>query len=52
MNIILMLAPMSVGLGLIALLAFWWTLRSGMYEDPQGDAARILIDDAEEKPAV
>jgi cbb3-type cytochrome oxidase maturation protein len=51
MNILLMLAPMSLGLGLLALGAFWWTLRARQYEDPVGDAERILIDDPEDRPA-
>jgi cbb3-type cytochrome oxidase maturation protein len=57
MNILLLLAPFSVVLGLMAVGAFVWTLRSGQYEDIQGAAARILIDDvdpdvpgSEEKP--
>lgn len=52
MNILLMLAPMSLGLGLLALGAFWWTLRAGQYEDPVGDAERILMDDPDDRPAV
>ena len=28
----------------VGLFAFWWTLRAGQYEDPKGDAARILDD--------
>jgi cbb3-type cytochrome oxidase maturation protein len=51
MNIVVFLAPFSIGLGLIALGAFWWTLRADQYEDPLGDAARILVDDAEDRPA-
>lgn len=51
MDIVIFLAPFSLGLGLIALAAFWWTLRDGQYEDPAGDAARILIEDAEDRPA-
>jgi cbb3-type cytochrome oxidase maturation protein len=49
MTIILMLIPIAVIMGLIGLLAFWWTLRTGQYEDPAGDAARILMDD-DDKP--
>lgn len=45
MNIILLLAPFSVLLGLMAVGAFLWTLRSGQYDDIEGSAARILIDD-------
>ena len=50
MNIVLMLAPASIGLGLMALGAFWWSLKNGQYEDPAGDAARILVDDPEDRP--
>jgi cbb3-type cytochrome oxidase maturation protein len=50
MNIVLMLAPMSVFLALVGLGAFWWTLRSGQYEDPRGDATRILLNDDDDRP--
>ena len=52
MNIVLFLAPFSLGLGLIAVGAFWWTLRDGQYEDPAGDAARILVDDPQDRPQI
>ncbi|CAL1691821.1 Potassium-transporting ATPase ATP-binding subunit [Brevundimonas subvibrioides] len=45
MNILLLLAPFSVLLGLLAVGAFVWTLRAGQYDDVQGAAARILIDE-------
>lgn len=45
MNILLLLAPFSVLLGLLAVGAFVWTLRAGQYDDIEGSAARILIDD-------
>lgn len=47
MGIILILAPISVAIGLAGLAAFWWTLRNGQYDDPSGDAARILMDDSD-----
>jgi cbb3-type cytochrome oxidase maturation protein len=50
MNILLFLAPASVGLGALGLLAFFWTMRSGQYDDPKGDAARILSDHLDEGP--
>lgn len=50
MTIVLFLAPFSLGLGLMAVAAFWWTLKAGQYEDPAGDAARILVDDPEDRP--
>ncbi len=47
MSIVFLLAPFSVLLALIGLGAFWWTVDNGQYDDPLGDASRILIDDAE-----
>jgi cbb3-type cytochrome oxidase maturation protein len=43
-NIILLLAPLSLLLALGALGAFAWNVRNGQYEDPRGDAERILQD--------
>lgn len=51
MGILMFLAPFSLALGLVAVAAFWWTLRAGQYDDPAGDAARILVDDPEDRPA-
>jgi cbb3-type cytochrome oxidase maturation protein len=51
MNAMMWLAPMSVLLGLIGLAAFIWTFAAGQYDDPQGDAARILLDDDDGPPA-
>ncbi len=45
MNILLLLAPFSVILGLLAVAAFVWTLRAGQYDDIKGSAERILIED-------
>ncbi len=45
MNVLVILIPCSLILGLGALVAFVWTVRSGQYDDPEGDAARILMDD-------
>jgi len=49
-NIVVILAPFSLALALIGLAAFWWTLRNDQYEDPQGDANRILIEDPDDRP--
>lgn len=43
------LIPIALGLGLLGLGAFFWSLRSGQFEDLDGAAMRILID--EEGPA-
>ena len=48
MNGLLLLIPVARGLGLLGLGAFFWALRSGQFSDPEGDAARILLDDEEE----
>lgn len=50
MNILLLLAPFSVVLGLIAVAAFVWTLRAGQYDDISGSAERILLDEADPLP--
>lgn len=39
------LIPAAVLMGAIGLAAFFWSLRSGQYEDLEGAAHRILIDD-------
>lgn len=48
MNILVVLVPCSLILGLGALAAFVWTMTSHQYEDLEGDAARVLLDDAME----
>ena len=39
------LIPVALFLGGLGLAAFLWALRSGQYEDLDGAAERILIDD-------
>jgi len=45
MNVLLFLVPLALLLGLIGLIAFLWSLKSGQYEDLDGAAIRILPDD-------
>jgi cbb3-type cytochrome oxidase maturation protein len=45
MSVLLYLVPAALGLGLIGLAAFLWSLRSGQYDDLDGAALRILGDD-------
>ena len=45
MNVLVVLIPISLILGGLGLAAFVWTLSSEQYRDPEGDAARILLDD-------
>ena len=42
---IAILIPIALGLGLLGLGAFFWSLRSGQFDDLDGAALRILIDD-------
>ena len=46
---LLVLVPLAILMGLVGLAAFLWSLRSGQYEDLDGAAERILLDD-EDKP--
>ena len=45
MSVLLYLIPLALCLGLVGLLAFLWTLRSGQFDDLDGAAQRILFDD-------
>jgi cbb3-type cytochrome oxidase maturation protein len=38
------LIPIAIGLGLIGLTSFMWTLKNGQYDDLEGAAARILFE--------
>jgi cbb3-type cytochrome oxidase maturation protein len=42
MNVLLFMLPAALGLALAGIAAFVWALRSGQFEDPKGDASRIL----------
>lgn len=45
---LLILIPAALFLGALGLAAFIWSLRSGQFEDLDGAAERILIDDEED----
>jgi cbb3-type cytochrome oxidase maturation protein len=45
MNSLLFLVPIALLLGAIGLGAFLWSLRSRQYDDLDGAAERILLDD-------
>lgn len=45
MSILIYLIPAALFLGLLGLIAFLWALKSGQFDDMDGAAARILIDD-------
>lgn len=45
MSILIYLVPIALLLGLLGLVAFMWSLRSNQYDDLDGAAQRILIED-------
>lgn len=45
MSILYLLIPLAVVLMVVAVLFFLWTIKSGQYEDLEGPAYRILMDD-------
>ncbi|MCE8514599.1 cbb3-type cytochrome oxidase assembly protein CcoS [Ruegeria pomeroyi] len=50
MEVLTILIPISLILGAVGLLAFVYTVRSDQYDDPEGDARRILSGDWDDKP--
>jgi len=45
METLYLLIPVSVVLVFLIGIAFWWSLRSGQFDDMEGPAYRILMDD-------
>lgn len=51
MSSLVFLIPLALLLGAAGLGAFLWSLKSGQYEDLDGAAERILMDDDQEQVA-
>jgi cbb3-type cytochrome oxidase maturation protein len=51
MDVLIFLVPIALGLGLLGLAAFMWSLRTGQYDDLDGAAWRAILDDDEVPPA-
>lgn len=49
MDSLIFLVPLALLIGVVALVIFLWSLRSGQYEDLDGAAERILLDDDEDR---
>ena len=45
MDILVYLIPAALFLGMVGLAAFFWAIRSRQFDDMDGAAMRILIDD-------
>ena len=50
MESLYLLIPISVLLVFVIGVLFWWSLRSGQYDDLEGPAYRLLMDDRDERP--
>ena len=45
MDILILLIPAALFLGLVGLVAFMWTLRAGRYDDIEGISYRALFEE-------
>lgn len=48
MSVLAYLIPVALGMGAAGLALFFWAMRNGQFEDLDGAANRILIDDEDE----
>jgi cbb3-type cytochrome oxidase maturation protein len=44
------LIPLSVLLVFVIGIIFWWSVRTGQYDDLEGPSVRLLMDDEDEAP--
>lgn len=44
------LVPIALGMGAVGLMAFLWSVRSNQYEDLDGAAERVLLDQEDDRP--
>jgi cbb3-type cytochrome oxidase maturation protein len=45
MDILYLLIPLSLVLVFVIAALFWWSLKTGQYEDLEGPGHRVLMDD-------
>ncbi len=50
MEVLVILIPVSLFLGGLGLVAFFWTMKTRQYDDPDGDSHRILRTDYDDEP--
>jgi cbb3-type cytochrome oxidase maturation protein len=48
MTVLMFLIPVALAMGLAGLAMFFWAMKSGQFEDLDGAAHRILIDEDDE----
>ena len=51
MSHLLVLIPLALALGVLGSAAFFWSLRSGQYDDLEGASVRILDEESDESPS-
>ncbi|MEZ5742396.1 MAG: cbb3-type cytochrome oxidase assembly protein CcoS [Sphingomonadaceae bacterium] len=49
MTVLAILIPIALGMGAVGLAMFFWAMRDGQFDDLDGAAQRILIDDEDEE---
>ncbi len=47
---LLVLVPLSIGMGLVGLAAFFWAVRNDQFDDPDGAAWRIIPPETQPNP--
>lgn len=50
MSLLSWLVPIALGMGLVGLCAFLWSMRSGQLEDLDGAAERVLLHEGDDAP--
>lgn len=50
MNSFVWLIPIALAMGLVGLAAFFWSMRTGQYEDLDGAAERVLLAETPDRP--
>jgi cbb3-type cytochrome oxidase maturation protein len=50
MSYLVWLVPIALGMGLVGLAAFLWSMRSGQYRDLDGAAERVLLEEGHASP--
>jgi len=51
MEMLAILIPVSLLMGGVGLVAFFWSMKTRQYDDPEGDSQRILSDQYDDHPA-
>ncbi|MEM1431018.1 MAG: cbb3-type cytochrome oxidase assembly protein CcoS [Pseudomonadota bacterium] len=50
MEVLAYLIPIALFLGGLGLAAFYWAVKTDQFDDPEGDARRILDEEYDDKP--